>query len=63
MEGKIDMNNVHLLHFIDEEQYEENLNSVIPVGDTTATKNNITLPDYKGKPIKHTLIIEFTQVK
>ena len=60
---QIDISNVKMNHYIDSELYEENLAEIVSVDERLNTKNQITLPEYSGKPMKHVLVVEFTQIK
>ena len=60
---QIDVNSVKLNHYINQVKVEENFAELIGLDGHITTKNHITLPEYLGQPIKHILIIEFTQVK
>jgi len=60
--GQIDVNTVKLNHYINEIKVNENYAELITVDGKVSTKNHIDLPPYIGEPMKHTLIIEFTQV-
>ena len=59
---QIDVNTVKLNHYINEIKVNENYAELITVDGKVSTKNHIDLPPYIGEPMKHTLIIEFTQV-
>ena len=63
LSDKIDVNNVILNHYIDEIKVEENIARVVQLSGESVTRNKITLPEYNNEPIKHTLIIQFTQIK
>jgi len=54
---RIDTNNIHMKHYVDQEEFEENLAEII-YDDHIKTKNIITLPPGKHE---HTLIIQFHQ--
>jgi len=60
---RIDTSSIKLNHYINEVEVEENLADVIDVdgNGTLGTSNPITVPEYVGEPMKHTLIIEFWQ--
>jgi len=60
---KLDTNSIKMNHYIDKVKVEENMAEVVDIDGDIVTKNMITLPVYEGHPIKHTLIIEFYQVK
>ena len=61
--AQIDTSTVKLNHYVNEVKIEENYAELIDIDGHVATKNNIDLVPYEGTPIKHTLIIEFTQVR
>ena len=58
---QIDVNSVKLNHYVNEIKINENYAELIDINGSVSTKNHIDLPPYIGEPMKHTLIIEFTQ--
>ena len=60
---QIDTSTVKLNHYVNEVLVDENYAEVIDIDGHVATKNHIDLPPYVGTPMKHTLIVEFMQIK
>ncbi len=60
---QIDVNTVKLNHYVDEVKIEENYAELIDINGSVSTKNHIELPPYIGTPMKHTLIVEFIQIR
>ncbi len=60
--SQIDVNTVKLNHYVNEIKVNENFAELIDINGSISTKNHIDLPPYIGEPMKHTLIIEFTQI-
>lgn len=59
----IDTASVKMNHYVDDALIYENFADVVDINGQLATTNVITLPTYSGVPIKHILIVEFTQIK
>ena len=60
---KIEEGSIKLNHYIDEVMLEENYAEIFDRNGTLISRNPLTLPAYEGQKIKHTLIVEFWQIK
>ena len=60
---QIDVSTVKLDHYVDEVMIASSFADIIEINGSLATSSEITLPPYPGSPVKHTLLVEFMQVK
>lgn len=60
--SQIDVSNVRLNHYVDEEKIEENLADIFDINGSIVTQNVITMPPYAGQRIKHIIVVEFYQI-
>ena len=61
---RIDTSNIVLNHYIDGQLIDSNFADVFTAEDGHEyTVNNIVMPEYKGEPMRHVLIIEFYQTQ
>jgi len=60
----IDTQNIKMNHYVDGELIDTNYAELLyDIHNKPYTKNNIIMPPYKGEPMKHVLVIEFTQIR